>query len=641
MERQFQCPSCGAANSVTNPGVLMRICDYCKTAMYWDKESVLRAGNKSLDLPPSGRFKVGATGKLRERSFTVLGRLAYAHEKGTWSEWFVEMQDGAIMWLTEDEGELFLETPLKLTSPVPAHQELKAGMQIALNDKIGVVEEIGEARCIGGEGQIPFQVEIGETYPYADGSGVDGSFSFGLEYDNQTGEPSAFIGKILDIKDSKVRSEDREAPAAKTGEMIRCASCGKPYEGPRVETTKMVVCQACGAALELDEAEARVVGKNKGKEPRFSFTVGTPVTLEGTRYQVMGRLSYVEKDDGGTYRSFEYALYNPGTGYVWLSEENGHFTVSTVFHSRVAVPPIPIAKMKVRVGQKIFRIFEAGEVTLEWVDGALPWTAAVGEKTSYVHMINPPEYVDQETTGQEVELFQGRYLNHEELSAGLPETVKLPPAQGVYSCQPYAPAAWLQGMGKIAAAFVVVNFLLLIYGMVADKSAPVWHERVTADQYSKEYLGTPFKLDHGNNILRLDGSAPVNNSWLSMDFAVVDAQERVLSEVYGDASYYHGQDSEGAWTEGSHSFSSYFKVPKAGTYRLLIHGSGGSDTKGPSRNETIDLRLTSGNVIYWYFLIPIVLAGLVALLEPMLSYSFEKRRWAEVSKDSGGDDDED
>jgi hypothetical protein len=644
MERQFQCPSCGAANTVTNPGVLMRVCDYCKTAMYWDKDSVLRAGNKSLDLPPPGRFKVGASGKLRNRSFTVLGRLVYSYGKGTWTEWFVEMQDGSIMWLTEDEGELFLESQLQLTSPVPRYEELTAGMQIALNDKTGVVEEIGEARCIGGEGQIPFQVEIGETYPYADGAAADGSFSFGLEYDKRTGTPSVYIGKILEIKDSKVRREDREAPIARTGEAIRCASCGKPYEGPRVETTKMVVCQACGAALELDEAETRVVGRNQRTAPRFCLKVGTPIALEGTSYQVMGRLSYTEVDEGTVYRSFEYVLYNQDSGYVWLSEENGHFTISRVFHSRVAVPPIPIAKMRVRIGLKTYRIYEAGEMTLEWVDGALPWTAAVGEKTRYVHMIAPPDYVDQEITGQEVELFQGRYISHNELSAGLPQSVKLPAAKGVYSCQPYEQYAWTRGLGKIAGAFVLLNILLLVYGIFQDKGTQIWSESVTAEQYSQEYLAAPFKLDHDRNILRLRGSAPVNNSWLSMDFAVVDADDRVLSEFYGDASYYSGTDSEGSWTEGSHSFSSYFKVPKAGTYRLLVSGSGGSGNSGPSRNETISLRLTGNNVIYWYFFIPIVLAGLLALMEPVLSYTFEQRRWAQVMKDDdddGGNGDDD
>ena len=248
MHREFQCPSCGATNEVTNPGIIMRVCDYCKTAMYWDEESVLRAGRKSVDLPPSNRFRIGGTGKIGSRSFRVLGRLSYAHDKGTWDEWFVEMQDGTIEWLTEDEEELFLETPVTLTSPVPPHEELRAGMRISLNDKVGLVEEIGRAQCIGGEGQIPFVIEIGETYPYADGSGEDGSFSFGLEYDSQTGTPTAFVGTIVPAGERGILSGKRGEAVAREGRIIRCLACGKPYEGPRVATTRMVVCAACGSA---------------------------------------------------------------------------------------------------------------------------------------------------------------------------------------------------------------------------------------------------------------------------------------------------------------------------------------------------------------------------------------------------------
>ena len=543
MEREFKCPSCGAANKVTNPGILMKVCDYCKTAIYWDEESALRVGRKSMDLPPSARFKVGASGKISGRSFTVLGRITYGHEKGFWHEWFIEVQGGKIMWLTEDEGELFLETPLELKFPVPSHEELQPGMQITLNDNLGIVEEIGKAECLGAEGQIPFQVQIGETYPYADGAGADGSFSFGLEYDAQTGQPTAFIGKILELKESKVRPEDKEGPVEQVGEIIRCASCGKPYEGARVETTKMVVCDACGTALRLDEAKHRVVGKNVGKRPVFSLDVGTPMTLEGTKYEVMGRLFYVEVEEGIEYGSFEYVLYNPQQGYLWLSQENGHFTISRPMHSRIAVPPIPVAKMSVRVGADTFKIYESGNMKLKWVDGALPWTAAVGESTRYTHMIKPPEYVDQEITGKEVELFRGRYVDQPEMLAAVPTTVKLPTTDGIYSCQPYTPSDWIKGIGKIGWAFVLINVILLVYSLAASKATPVLNETVTAAQYSQEHMTAPFNVSRNGSILHLSGWAPVNNSWLSLDFGIVDTDDRVISELYDEASFYHGRDS--------------------------------------------------------------------------------------------------
>jgi hypothetical protein len=281
-------------------------------------------------------------------------------------------------------------------------------------------------------------------------------------------------------------------------------------------------------------------------------------------------------------------------------------------------------------------------MSVKWVDGALPWVAGLGEKTRYTHMIKPPEYVDQEITGKEVELFRGRYVDHTEMAAALPKEVKLPEARGIYSCQPYAPSDWIRGMGFVGWVFVAINVLLLAYSVMASKATPILKESVTAAQYSQEHMTAPFRVPRDGSILRLSGSAPVQNSWLSLDFGIVDADDKVISELYDETSYYHGQDSEGSWSEGSKSFSSYFRVNKAGAYRLLVHGTGGSGTSGPSKNENVNLSLTADNTISWYFLIPLVLAAFVGLLEPMLRWSFEKRRWSAVTgsgDDDSGDDD--
>ena len=634
MERKFSCPSCGAANEVTNPGILMKVCGFCKTAIYWDKESALRAGSKSMDLPSSSRFRLGATGKIKGESFTVLGRLHYAHAQGKWDEWFIEMSDGEIKWLSEDEGELFVETPLNLISPVPGPGELKPGQEIPLNDRLGVVEEIGEARCLGGEGQIPFEIEIGEVYPYVDGSTVDGEYSFGLEYDSETEPPRAFLGKNISPKAAKASPDAAEAPEEKVGEAIRCASCGKPYDGRRVETTQMVVCDACGAGLQLDEAEVRVVGKNPGGKPPFSFEVGTRLNLEKTEWEVMGRLFYVEVDEGIEYRSFEYVLYHPENGYLWLSEENGHFTISRPYHQRVRIPTYVHPKQTIAVGKELFKAYEQGKVTLRYVDGALPWTASVGEKTIYTHLVKPPEYIDREITGQELELFRGRYVDREEMQAALPKGVALPRApgilSGVYSCQPYKASPWTSGMWIIGLVFVVVNLLLFLASFVAERPMRLLQVTVTPAQYSKEYFTEPFHVDVDGTIVRLRGEAPLNNSWIAAGFALVTADDKVVKEFWDEASFYHGRDSEGTWTEGSRSFTSYFKVSKAGKYRLLVHGERGRQRRNANRNEPLKLTLDANTTISWYFLIPMIFSGIIAIVQPVSKMLFEMARWSKV-----------
>jgi hypothetical protein len=52
--------------------------------------------------------------------------------------------------------------------------------------------------------------------------------------------------------------------------------------------------------------------------------------------------------------------------------------------------------------------------------------------------------------------------------------------------------------------------------------------------------------------------------------------------------------------------------------------------------------LTANNTIWWYFIIPLLMAGMVSSLEPILRWTFEARRWSPVtgSGDDDGDDDD-
>ncbi len=610
----------------------MKVCDFCNTSMYWDKDSALRAGIKSLDLPASDRFKVGGAGKLGGKSFSVLGRLVYQHESGQWSEWFIEFGDGKILWLTEDEGELFLEKPVELNVPVPAFEELEPGMTININDKPGIVEELGQATCIGGEGQIPFQIELGEVYPYADGSGPAGDYSFGLEYDKDGNQPTAFLGKILSVNKSK-QEKAGYAARAKTTETIRCPSCGSPYEGPKTDSTEMVVCQSCGSTLELEEAEAKLVGKNQGKQPWFTFTIGTKIKLEGVEYQVMGRLFYVEYDEGFEYPSTEYVLYEPDNGYLWLSEENGHYTISRPEHTAAHFPPIEVPKAKVRHGKDNYQFFESGLVTLRWVDGALPWRAKVGEETRYRYAIKPPDYVEQEITGNEMELFKGRYVGREEMEAAVGEEINLPKARGVYSCQPYLRPQWLKGWTWLGLMFLVLNIALFFVSMAMDKDYLILDEDIPFEQYSKEHLTQSFLIEEPNEIVRVQGAAPLRNSWVALDIALVDENDAVRSEFYDEASYYYGRDSEGSWTEGSRYFTTYFKVLDPGEYRILVHGTGGSGYNGPAKREPVNIKLFSGATVSWYFIPMMVISVIIAIIAPFHKFSFNARRWQSVVED--------
>ncbi|MCB9487489.1 MAG: DUF4178 domain-containing protein [Deltaproteobacteria bacterium] len=193
-DRFITCPSCGAPHEIYNPGLAMFVCEYCDNAVYWDEGRIQDAGKQAVLPEGFTRLYRGATGSLFQRRFCVLGRARYSYGEGFWDEWYLEMHDGSVEWLTEDDGELSLQkqidTPKDFSSRSP-----KVGAWLAVGDERFVVEEVGTAKCIGVEGDLPKVVTIGEEYRYADASSPDGRYNLSVEYDDTP--PTLFRGHWL------------------------------------------------------------------------------------------------------------------------------------------------------------------------------------------------------------------------------------------------------------------------------------------------------------------------------------------------------------------------------------------------------------------------------------------------------------
>lgn len=203
--RSVSCPSCGASREIHNPGILMFVCEYCGNAVYWDQERVQAAGEQSVLPEGFSRLYRGAAGSLHQKRFVVAGRVRYSFGRGFWDEWYLEMEDGALQWLTEDNHELALQRRVE-TRGLVASGPWQPGQPITYRDRPFVVQEVGRAECIGVEGELPRFITSGESYPYVDASSPDGRSTLGLEYDDGD-RPSLFLGKWLKHAELKLDEE--------------------------------------------------------------------------------------------------------------------------------------------------------------------------------------------------------------------------------------------------------------------------------------------------------------------------------------------------------------------------------------------------------------------------------------------------
>ncbi len=632
MSQTLHCPNCGGEHTIANPGIAMLVCHYCNTALYWDEDAVLNVGVQSILPEDDTRLHIGATGRILGEGFRVIGHVRYDHGRGHWDEWYLELDSSETAWVSEDGRRLSLERPLEASGASDDVEMLRVGGAVELGGTTFTVRELGEARCVGGQGQLPFTVLPEETYPYADIASIDGKHLATLEYDEYK-RARGFIGQPLGHEDLVIDDEDQPKEVAGTTRRIDCANCAAPQERPGNPDAETLVCTYCGAQLDLTTAEAEVLGVNpKDFEPGFLLEIGRAGEFPEGRFEVSGRMLY--RDDEG-YQTREYILYNPSKGYLWLAEESGHWVQSKPTNIAPAAEPFALRrKQTVDIGGQSFRFFESGSETLVYVDGALPWKASVGDSHEWADLIDPPYIFSAEADSEadEVEYFRGTYMPVDQLWEAFQLEPPVVKPYGVHAAQPFNGSPMANALAVVGVVFALINLGLFIWSLSASGGL-IFNQAFSNEQYLKETITQPFVVGSGD-IMQMELSAPLDNSWLALEVAFLNDQGLVVSEAAADAAYYHGVEGGESWSEGSRTSSTCFKSPPPGNYQLIIKGEAGSGNTGPPREEQLTVRIYQGTILSRYFLILLVVAATIPAFVLLRRFIFESRRW-------GADDDDD
>ena len=276
---------------------------------------------------------------------------------------------------------------------------------------------------------------------------------------------------------------------------------------------------------------------------------------------------------------------------------------------------------------------------LAYVDGALPWKAVVGEPFQYADLIAPPQMLSVEADGPEVEYFYGQYLKTEEVWTAFGKSEKAPPAYGVHPAQPFERGPVAKALMVLGLIFGLANLGLAVWSMGASGKL-IFERAFSADEYLGEALSTPFELGAAK-VLALKIQAPLRDSWLALDAALVDSKEQVVEEMDADISYYSGVEDGESWSEGSSEATTFFKAPPPGSYKLILKASGGSGVSGPCTREPITVSLYQGPVLTRYFLVAFGLTFMFPFFGFLRRRLFESRRWAPVVGDDDDDDNDD
>ena len=644
------CPSCGAPVEFKSGQSIVVICSYCRSAIARTDRELKDLGKVAELVETGSPLDVGLRGKWKDVPFELTGRAQLGHEMGgQWDEWYATFSNGWLGWLAEAQGRFYItfQYPIPEGAQVPSFDQLQLGQQVP-----GLpwptplmVAETGRATALGAKGEIPYLLTPGETYYYADLSGVNNSFGT-LDY-NQS-PPLVFLGQQVTLAElgiTTTRAPEREERRVDAAQ-LSCPHCGGPLELRAPDKTERVTCPNCNSLLDVNQGQLQFF--KALEQPAFqpSIPLGSTGDVPEGKMTVIGAMARSVTIEGTQYFWSEYLLYNPQIGFRWLVQSDNHWNYVQ------AVPPGEVSESAKSASYrgKRYRMFQDAPCRVEVVLGEFYWKVEAGEKVRGVDYIAPPYMLSKEvstvyvsddqgktkrTTG-EINWSLGTYVPVQQIEKAF-SVSGLPRPSNIAPNQPYK-HWWIY---KYWLAFIGIMLLVgLVAFFVSPSSKQVFSQTVNFEPLPNEdgtqvFFSEPFELQGRRNI-EITGESPVQNTWVYLEGDLINDETGTVQSFPIDISYYQGVEDGEAWSEGGQTDSAYASSMPAGKYVLRLEGQWEKWQQPAVVTIKIEQNVTRG----FNLLIALIVLSIGPVIMIIYHIGFERRRWSE-SMFGGGDDSDD
>ena len=644
------CPSCGGPVQFKSGQSIVVICEYCHSAVARTDRDLKDLGKVAELVETGSPLDIGLRGKWKDVDFELTGRAQLGHEMGgQWDEWYATFSNGWLGWLAEAQGRFYLtfQYPVPDGVQVPQFDQLQLGQPVP-----GLpwptplmVAETGRATARGAKGEIPYLLTPGETYYYADLSGVNNAFGT-LDYNESP--PLIYLGQQVTLAElgitttRAVEREERRVGAAQ----VSCPKCAGPLELRAPDKTERVTCPNCNSLLDVNQGQLQFL--KALEKPWFQplIPIGTTGDVPEGKMTVIGVMARSVTVEGVQYFWSEYLLYNPQIGFRWLVHSDDHWNYVQ------AVPPGEVMESAKSVSfrGKNYKIFQDAQAKVEVVLGEFYWKVETGEQVRGVDYVAPPYMLSKEVstvyvtdpenpeqtrraTG-EINWSLGTYIEVPQIEKAFNVT-GLPRPSGVAPNQPYK-HKWIY---KYWILFVVVllitGFLMLV---VSGSEKEVFKQTVTlaplpnADG-TQIFFSEPFELTGRRNI-EIDGESQVQNTWVYLEGDLINDDTGVVQSFPIDISYYQGVEDGESWTEGDQKDAAHTSAMPSGRYILRLEGQWEKWQEPAVVTVSVKQNVPTG----FNLLIALIAISVGPIVMLIYHIGFERRRWSESMFSTSGDD---
>ena len=484
----------------------------------------LEAIGKIAECQPDGSpIQLGTQGSYKGKAFEVVGRIQLTYGEGFWNEWFLRYSDGSEGWLGEALGQFFIN---KQKTGHPELDDLSLGSLVGFDGETWVVLDRKTVGVSSFEGELPYLVSHKETFLTVDLRNKDGE---GLTVDCSDDKPTTYRGDWVPFDALSLTGLNRdENPmiAVPSSEVrpIKCTSCGAPHEITGPGRAEVFVCQYCDTALDVRNPELKTIDlafrKVKQVAERATIPVGASAKFPKAEYKVIGMVENSTTVQGKTYRWNDFLLYNHLHGYLWVNENNGHYTLFeqlyTVPIKRYGMNPFkrvvgdPPNSFVIVDGDK-YKHFSTANVRVTAVLGEFYWRVKYGEASRAQDYVNPPQMVSASTTSSDITWTKGRYLTQSELKEVFPD-IDFPEPVGVGTAQPSPYKAARKAFFPIKAAGYILAFLMIVSGVfLPDGKVLAENINVNPESGSQTTFEVP---GSGTRSVRVDLQGDLKDQWL-------------------------------------------------------------------------------------------------------------------------------
>ena len=402
LDRQADCPSCGATVTFKFAGARSVVCEYCKSVVARTDRGVAAQGRMAdlLDIPAP--LPYGQTGQWAGEPFEVTGavQMDRAGQAGApWQEmlvWF-PMRD-TTSWVAYAQGRWYATSEVPQPPPLPPFESLRPGSPVDLGQYGSyVVQEVAQRRVVSGQGSLPNVPQPGVITRYADISGPGGAFGT-IDYGDGRTPPTLFVGRMFDPTQIKLDSGmPLEAPQAQVA-AADCPNCGASLPILSAQAER-VVCQYCGTASDMQQGHLSALGPSPRPPIEPFIPIGAKGNFRGNDYIVCGFVIRSCVVEGEVYSWREYLLYGGDmVGYRWLMEEDGNWQF---------VEPIEAGDVLDSGSSAMFRggsyhFKQQVQAKVDYVVGEFYWKVEIGETVEATEFQGPGGKVSREKSRTEV-----------------------------------------------------------------------------------------------------------------------------------------------------------------------------------------------------------------------------------------------